>query len=48
MRDSSLQARPQRSDPTVKRIVPSMKMRRRPRRSAERPPSRRNPPKASA
>ena len=46
--DSSLQARPQRSDPTVNRIVPNMKMRRRPSRSADRPPSRRNPPKTSA
>ena len=48
MSDASLQARPQSSEPSVKTIVPTMKMRRRPRRSAERPPSRRNPPKTSA
>src|SRR3990172_1618851 len=48
MSEASLHASPQRSEPTVKTIVPNMKTRRRPRRSAERPPRRRNPPKTSA
>ena len=46
--DASLHAKPQSSEPTENTTRPSMKMRRRPRRSAERPPSRRNPPKTSA
>ena len=48
IRDISLQARPQSSEPMVKMIVPAMNTRRRPRRSAVRPPSSRKPPKTSA
>ncbi len=40
--------RPQVSDASVKRTTPPMKMRRRPSRSAARPPRSRNPPKVSA
>src|SRR5215831_117191 len=46
--DASLHARPQSSEPSEKRIRPTTKMRRRPRMSASRPPSRRKPPKTSA
>ena len=46
--DSSLHAKPQRSEPSIKTKDPTMKMRRRPSRSAERPPSNRNPPKTRA
>ena len=48
MRDASLQASPQRSEPSVKTTAPKMNTRRRPSRSAERPPSRRKPPNTSA
>jgi hypothetical protein len=41
-------ASPHRSDAAVKKRIPIMNMRRRPSRSAERPPSSRRPPKVSA
>ena len=41
-------ARPSRSEKTVKTVSPSMNMRRRPKRSAIRPPSRSTPPKKMA
>jgi hypothetical protein len=41
-------ASPQRSENAAKRASPAMKIFRRPRRSPERPPSRRNPPNVSA
>ena len=44
----SLHARPDNSDATVNTTMPTRNTRRRPRRSAARPPSRRNPPKKSA
>ena len=46
--DASLQASPQGASRAVKSDEPAMKTRRRPSRSAERPPSRRKPPKMSA
>ncbi len=46
--DVSDQARPARSEETVNTITPTRKIRRRPRRSAARPPSSRKPPKTSA
>src|SRR4051812_11389849 len=41
-------AKPQRSEKTEKRTSPTMKTRRRPSRSPERPPSSRKPPNVSA
>ena len=46
--EASLQASPQSSEPIVNTTRPTMKTRRRPRRSAVRPPSSRKPPKTSA
>jgi hypothetical protein len=48
MSDASDQASPARSDATVKRVIPTRKIRLRPSRSAARPPSSRKPPKTSA
>ncbi len=44
---SSLCARPPASDASANRTMPAMNIRRRPRRSARRPPSSRKPPKKS-
>jgi hypothetical protein len=46
--DSSLQARPQRSEPTEKMTRPAMNTPRRPRMSASRPPSSKKPPNTRA
>ena len=46
--DASLQARPATSEATVKTASPATKRRRRPSRSAARPPRSRKPPKTSA
>src|SRR3954469_16379953 len=48
MRTFSDHARPHRNEATVKTATPTMKTRRRPNRSAARPPSSRNPPKVIA
>ena len=48
IRNSSAVASPQPSEAAVKRARPASKMRRRPSRSAARPPSSRKPPKVSA
>jgi hypothetical protein len=46
--DASDHARPATRDEMVKRVIPRRKMRRRPSRSAARPPRSRKPPKKSA
>ena len=48
IRTLSDEARPQRSEATVKTTTPTRKTRRRPKRSAARPPSSRNPPNVIA